>query len=88
MQTNFKTKAPYTGANSSTLAHVQIQKNYQHKQWLTFVQARQLGKQIRKGEKGVKLLRVLEVPNKKNKKIKDKVVRSFFVFNVEQVEMK
>lgn len=88
MQTNFKTKVAYSGANASALSHVQKAKNYQHTQWLTFLQAKELGKQVKKGEKGVKLLRVIEVENKKNKKIKEKIVRGFVVFNVEQVEIK
>jgi len=84
-QINFITKATYNGSNQDTLNHVQIQEGYSTNEWLTFVQARNIGRKIKKGSKGVKLIKVVDYFDDKKKEDK-KGVKGFTVFNIEQTE--
>lgn len=87
-QVNFKTKKVYTGANHITLLSVGSQKGFKSNKWMTFVQAKEMGYKVSKGEKGIKIVRFLEKKeeNKKGKLEKKTGVRYFTVFNIEQCE--
>lgn len=88
-QVNFKTKKIYSGVNQDHLAHVRGSKGYQSNQWLTFLQAKELGYKVKKGEQGVKILKLVEDERVKNGAIeKVKSVRTYVVFNIEQLESK
>lgn len=81
---NFKTKIEYTNSNFETLAEA----GYASPFWMTFNQAKELGYQVNKGEKGTQIIRVVEkkVYNETLKKEeKKKVVKKYYVFNLEQV---
>lgn len=82
MQINHVTKIEYAGGNNDTLNHTQRTAGYKTNQWLTFLQARDLGLTIKKGSKGIRLMRVCE--DKKNKS--KKFVKSFTVFNIDQTQ--
>lgn len=82
-QINFKTKEAYTNSNAYVLATVQDDNSNFSNEWLTFVQAKELGKQIIKGSKGVQLQRVITVNNKG--KDEQRVTR-FTVFNIMQTK--
>lgn len=83
-QVNHKTKAEYAGANADTLAHEQMSKGYKLNEWLTFIQAKELGLRIKKGEKGTQIVRVIEEENIKGQI--GKFVRVYTVFNIEQTK--
>lgn len=85
MNVNAISKIAYSGANQSVLENARRNKNFYSREWVTFIQARKIGKKIAKGEEGVKLVRVLEI-KKKGKKENKTVVRSFTVFNTLQTE--
>lgn len=79
MPINFTTKQPYTGGNALTLGGGE---------WATFIQWRNAGYKVKKGEKGTRLGRVLEYSTKnKEGKLEDKKgLRTFVVFSTAQVE--
>lgn len=81
---NLKTKQAYKGRNFISLALVAQARGYKQNTWVTFLQARELGYKVRKGEKGVPILAVCE--NKKDDGETKKGVRGYYVFNVEQLE--
>jgi antirestriction protein ArdC len=89
---NFKTGAPYRGANILILWSSPYSSPY----WLTFKQAKELGGTVRKGEKGTQILfwKISAKDAEKNQPVEitdDKERKSFFcrsytVFNVEQCD--
>lgn len=84
MQTNYKTQTEYKGSNSSILQAIQIKKEYKSCKWMTFLQAKEMGYRVRKGEHGVRIMRFVD---EKETGKKDKVaVRFYTVFNLEQIE--
>jgi antirestriction protein ArdC len=81
---NYVTGLAYTGGNLITL----MQSNYSDPNFLTYRQATEAGLQVRKGEKGITLKRIVTV-KKKDKKGVVKMVRIpkfFTVFNLMQTE--
>jgi len=87
-QINHITKQAYQGSNWGELERVQQGLGYKSNEWLTFVQARTNGLQVKKGSKGTHLFRIIEYIDK-NSKGKDDVFhgkKSFTVFNMDQVE--
>lgn len=58
LQINAITKNAYVGANQAELLEVKRQENYQSNEWVTFIQAKTLGKKLVNAKgKGVRLLR-------------------------------
>ncbi len=86
MQINCKTRVKYSGSNADTLAHVQRENGYKSNEWMTFIQARELGYVIKKGEQSTKLVRMIQVFNKKRKKDEDAFFK-FSVFNKDQTQL-
>lgn len=84
MQINHKTKQKYEGSNADSLNHIQSSQGFTSNEWLTFLQAKELGFKIKKGSKGNKIVRVLEVQDEKGKE--KKRIKSFTVFNLDQCE--
>lgn len=79
---NHTTKAPYSGNNADTLNHAKAVNRFTSYEWLTFVQARTCGLQIKNGSKGTKLMKVVE-----DKKDKTKTyIKKFTVFNLDQTQ--
>ena len=80
MPTNFSTKQPYTGGNALVLGGGE---------WATFIQWREAGYIVKKGEHGTRLGRVLEysTKNKEGKLEEKRGLKTFVVFNREQVEV-
>src|SRR4051812_1631731 len=52
MPQNFATRRPYSGVNIPILWAAAIDGSYDRYQWLTFKQAKALGANVRKGERG------------------------------------
>lgn len=84
---NAVTKKEYAGTNQGVLKKVAEKNSYISTEWLTFVQAKSLGRNIVKGQQGVKLVKFIEddVFNKEKNKTETKTgFRTFTVFNFEQ----
>lgn len=85
-QLNFVTKHEYAGSNADTLAHVQNQNGFQSNEWLTFLQAKTVGRKILAGQKGIKLVKFLKIPATATEDEKT-VPKTFVVFNVDQTNV-
>ncbi len=91
---NFRTGAPYCGANILIL----WSSSYTSPYWLTYKQAQELGGNVRKGEKGTQILfwkigkrdpkamKPTEAESKDDKDRKSFFCRAYTVFNVEQCD--
>lgn len=78
---NAKTGEAYTGGNQTTLATMP----FTSPTWATYLQWKELGYQVKKGQRGTRLARVLEYTDEKGKTTRR--ARTFVVFNREQVDM-
>lgn len=77
---NHFTQKPYSGCNVEIL---------QDGEWATFLQWSKNGYRVRKGEKGKKIVRYVEIEkvDKKTKKAHTETIpRTFTLFNAEQVD--
>ena len=89
---NAVTQRHYSGINILTLWDAAVRKGSAVPAWLTFNQAKERGGYIRKGEKGTHVVftKRIEVDEKADdgstKKKQISMMRSYVVFNVEQVE--
>ncbi len=88
MQINYKTKEEYKNGNAQELANVQAMKGYKQGEWLTFLQAKELGLSIIKGSKGVHLVRVFDTDKSDSAGKPKTAIKGFTVFNIEQTELK
>ena len=82
---NFITKQDYTGVNFVTLT----QSGYAKPWFLTFKQAQSVGLKIKKGSKGIRLIRIIARKEEDPKTGEVKTVKSpkgFTVFNITQTE--
>ena len=75
---NAKTKKEYQGKNATFL----VMAGFKSPEWGTFLQWKELGYNVKKGSKSQKILKVIDIENEKN----DKAVRTYSVFNKDQVE--
>lgn len=86
---NLHSNKPYRGINVLLLWVATMRGNFADNRWLTFKQALDLGGNVRKGEKGTKVIfwKILEKDNKKTGE-KDKIpmARAYTVFNYSQCE--
>ena len=82
---NALTNRPYTGQNADTL----MTSGYEDPRFMTFAQARKMGRKVAKGSKGIPLLRIVDVEkfNAKTGRIeRKKAPKPFTVFNWSQTE--
>jgi antirestriction protein ArdC len=82
---NYVTNVEYTGNNAIELS----ESGFSDPRFLTFNQARKVGLKIKKGSKGIRLVRVVNVDklNKMTGKLeKKKAPKYFTVFNISQTE--
>lgn len=79
---NAKTGKEYTGYNINEL----METSYQDQTWATFLQWKELGFSVCKGEKGTKLVKIVSVEDAKDPSKKKNVPRGFTVFNIAQVQ--
>lgn len=89
MPTNKKTGREYDGGNVDTLEAVAASKEYSEHFWATFLQWKELGYSVKKGERGVKLARygtTQKIDAKTGKAKQTGYRRAFVVFNAAQVE--
>lgn len=90
MPHNFKANTNYNGINILLLWLAQDTGGYTSNSWLTYNQAKGLDGQVRKGEKGTKIVFYKNVAAKENAagEVKDgyRMARAFTVFNVDQID--
>lgn len=81
---------PYKGINAFLLGMYQMQAGFNSPYWMTYNQAKKLGGQVRKGEKGSMsvFFKMLEVDSKTTPGTKDKIplLRHNNVFNAAQID--
>jgi antirestriction protein ArdC len=85
---NYETKKNYSGVNVLLLWAAALEAGYSSNQFLTYKQANNLGGQVRKGEKGTSLIFYTNWEKENDKGEKDIIpmLKSFTVFNVEQID--
>lgn len=82
---NYVTNKEYTGVNFVTL----MQSGFDNPEFLTFKQAQSIGRKVKKGSKGIRLIRIITRKMEDPETGKEKTVKSpkgFTVFNVTQTE--
>ena len=86
--TNIITNNNYQGKNEIALIEAKAIKGYTSDVWGTFLQWKDKGRFIRKGEKGIRLQKFSDkdIENKDGKIKRSFFVKSFTVFNQEQTE--
>lgn len=91
---NATTQRPYRGINVLLLNMHSLAMGYQHNRWMTFQQALSIGAHVRKGERGTpvvffKMHEIDASPAERQAPEERKLIpllRSFTVFNVDQIE--
>lgn len=79
MQINFSTRKEYSGQNQTTLTGL-----YRENEWGTFLQWQAAGFQVKKGQKGTRILKIVDYTDAKGKE--NHAPRFYTVFNREQVQ--
>ncbi len=86
---NAKTQQEYTATNTSSLEESLVLNGFDSNEWATFLQWKELGFNVKKGEKSTPLCRVVykkEISKTTGKEVKKKLLKRFNVFNRDQVE--
>jgi antirestriction protein ArdC len=91
---NPSSKHVYSGINSIVLKTSQILSGYEDPRWMTYNQAKDMGGQVRKGEKGTLILVPMKRVNKEKDSVtgEERVIGSYIsfsaktVFNVAQID--
>lgn len=85
---NFSTGSAYSGINIMLLWCSAAKQGFQDPRWLTYKQAQELGGQVRKGETGTTAIfyKTLEKEAEDGEIEKIPMLKSFTVFNVEQID--
>lgn len=84
---NLETEKKYNGMNAFFLTFVMAAKGYNDNRFLTFQQAKKAGGNVKKGEKGYKIVFYKEYYKEiDNEEIKFKAIQYYNVFNAEQCE--
>lgn len=85
---NFSTDTAYSGINIMLLWCSAAKQGFQDSRWLTYKQAQELGGQVRKGEIGTTAIfyKTLEKEADDGEIEKIPMLKSFTVFNVEQID--
>lgn len=89
MPSNYSTGRAYTGINPLILAYSQMTQGFTCAQWLTYRQAQTMGGQVRKGEKGTRILVMKHVTRKRPKEGQDPeylLAKRATVFNLDQID--
>jgi len=91
MQYNHITGQDYHGQNQVNLSRAKKSNGYNSNAWITYLQARSLGLQVKKGQHGVRIASPFlksDVKNEKTSKIEKKsfILRFYSVFNLDQTQ--
>lgn len=85
MPYNKKTKTLYQGKNIAILLSSKARQGFNSDEWITFLQAKELGYKVKKGSKSTKIFKVVKDEEATKKKDKS-CVRFYSLFNIEQCE--
>lgn len=87
---NYFSRRPYRGINSLLLGIVGMEQGYLSPAWTTYKAAAERGAQVRKGEKGTRVVfwKIMDVEDKNTpeKMIKIPMARMYTVFNTDQID--
>lgn len=83
MNYNIATNQPYQGNNQMELQIIKNNKRYVSNAWGTFLQFKELGRKVKKGEHGYRLMKLVLSGSEEDKKTYPK---RFVVFNLDQTE--
>lgn len=88
LQKNHITGVTYEGQNQATLLAEKDNRGYKSNRWLTFLQAKAVGRSIKKGEHGVPIVKFVDYQEKVGDRVEDRKGRKVYtVFNFEQTEL-
>lgn len=90
MQVNGHTGEAYKGENQMHLQVAKREHNYDSSEWYTYLQAKEHGWKVQKGQHGIRLTRVIEDTVKDNKTGVTRPrfgLRHFTVFNFDQMDI-
>ena len=87
MNINHITQTPYKGKNQDNLEEARAERGYKSPEWLTFVQARQVGRTVKKGEHGTRIGRVSADKEKDGTRKQGHWAGFAVVFNIEQTDV-
>lgn len=88
MQINAVTKKAYEGNNQDQLEGMFLQNEFGSTEWLTFIQAQSIGRKVKAGAKGTKLVRMILIEKKTKMGLKREFYpKTFTVFNIDQTEV-
>ncbi|HFW3114742.1 TPA: ArdC family protein [Salmonella enterica subsp. diarizonae serovar 61:r:-] len=85
---NFATTTAYSGMNIMLLWCSAVKQGFNDSRWLTYKQAQALGAQVRKGARGTMAIfyKTLEKENEQGELEQIPMLKTFTVFNVEQID--
>lgn len=85
---NFATTIAYSGMNIMLLWCSAVKQGFNDSRWLTYKQAQALGAQVRKGARGTTAIfyKTLEKENEQGESEQIPMLKTFTVFNVEQID--
>lgn len=89
LPTNHSTDRRYSGINVVILAYTQMVRGFETSLWMTYRQAQAIGGQVRKGERGARILVVKPVKRRAPEDGQDAeylMARSATVFNLDQID--
>jgi len=87
MQRNHITQIEYTKSNATTLEEAKVSNGFTSDEWLTFIQAKESNRQIIKGSKGIRLVRVFDTDKTDTAGKAKKAIKGFTLFNLNQTEI-
>lgn len=78
---------PFQKGNAARLLEASEGAGYVSNEWATFVQWKSVGRSVRKGERGTKVLLPQVIKSDEGESTSTgKIIRSYTVFNIEQTE--
>jgi antirestriction protein ArdC len=85
MPYNKKTGVMYQGKNIAILLSSKARQGFTSDEWITFLQAKELGYKVKKGSKSTSIFKVVR-DDKATKKKDKSCVRFYNLFNINQCE--
>ena len=83
---NISTKNTYQNSNLEALEEAAQAQGFESRIWGTFLQWKNIGRTVKKGEKGTQIIKPVEkkIVNQNGKDIEKTIVRRYTIFNLEQ----
>jgi antirestriction protein ArdC len=83
---NISSNATYQNTNLEALEETAADRGFESRIWGTFIQWKNIGRCVKKGETGTKIIKPVDkkIVTVDGKKIEKKVVRRYTIFNLDQ----